>query len=144
MLDENATTARLKIVDDHIAHESAHRLEPLLATFGSEPEWHNTAAGDVLAGHDAIGGFYAALFQGFPDFYLEVARKHVAAEAIVVEGHLGGTHRNDWMGVPATGRSVRIPFCAVFTFTPDDKVKAEIVYYDRLSLLTQLGALAVP
>jgi steroid delta-isomerase-like uncharacterized protein len=141
MDNANRTAARLRMVDEHIAHESAHRLEPLVATFGAEPEWHDTAGGQMLAGDEAIRQFYAALFHGFPDFWLEVRRKHVAADAVIVEGDLGGTHQGEWMNVSATGRKVRIPFCAVFTFTADDKLKAEIVYYDRLSLMSQLGVI---
>ena len=119
-------------------------MEPLVATFGEDPEWHHTPGGDVLTGHDAIGGFYGALFSAFPDFWLDIRHKHVAEEAVIVEGYLGGTQQGDWMGVPPSGRSVRIPFCAVFTFTSEDRLKAEIVYYDRLSMLTQLGAANLP
>ena len=39
----------------------------------------------------------------------------------------------------ATGKTVRFPLCAIFTFGADDKIGAEIVYYDRLTVLTQLG-----
>jgi hypothetical protein len=46
------------------------------------------------------------------------------------------------MGIPATGESLRLPLCAVFTFTPDDRLKAEVVYYDRLTMLSQLGVAA--
>ena len=34
--------------------------------------------------------------------------------------------------------------CAIFTFTDDDLVKAESVYYDQLSLLSQLGVITIP
>jgi len=136
--------ARLRVVDDHVRFESTHELGPLVATFGDRPEWHNQAGEQVLHGHDAIRGFYADLFQGFPDFSLDVRRKHEAKDSVIVEGILGGTHRGTWMGMPATGKTVAVPFCAVFTFTPDDRIKAEIVYYDRVMVLTQLGVLNLP
>jgi steroid delta-isomerase-like uncharacterized protein len=135
--------ARMKVVDAHIEHESTHEIEPLVATFGANPEWHNMPGDEVLHGHEAIRTFYAALFAGFPDFYLDIRQKHVAEEAIVVEGYLGGTHRAEWMGIPATSKSMRIPFCVVFTFTADDKLKAELTYFDRLSILSQLGVMPV-
>lgn len=34
---------------------------------------------------------------------------------------------------------MRFPLCAIFLFAPDDKLSAEIVYYDRLTVLSQLG-----
>ena len=45
------------------------------------------------------------------------------------------------MGIPPTGKSVSMPFSAVFIFNDDDRVKSEIVYYDRMTLLGQLGVL---
>lgn len=118
--------------------------DPLVATFGDNAEWHNKAGGDVLHGHEAIREFYVALFRGFPDFDIEVRLKHVAAEAIIVETEITGTHLGEFMGVQATGRSIRVPLCAIFTFTDNDLVKAERVYYDQLSLLSQLGVITLP
>ena len=142
--DAATIAVRLQIVDDHIRFESAQDLDGLMATFGAEPEWHNQAAEQVLRGHNAVRGFYAALFAGFPDFWLDVRRRHVAREAVIVEGILGGTQRGEWMGIAASGKTVEVPFCAVFTFEEDNLLRSEVVYYDRLSLLSQLGVLASP
>lgn len=139
-----SANARLRIVEDHIRFESTHELGPLVATFGQSPEWHNKAGDQVLHGHDEIRGFYADLFKGFPDFRLDIRQKHQTSDSVIVEGVLGGTHTGTWMGMPATGKTAAVPFCAVFTFTADDRIKAEIVYYDRLMLLTQLGVITLP
>jgi steroid delta-isomerase-like uncharacterized protein len=142
MAESRGAEARLTVVDEHIAHEVAHRLEPLVATFGDDPEWHNTPDGNVMHGHSAIRDFYAALFEGFPDFDIDVRKKHLTSDAVIVEAELRGTHRGSWMGVAATGKSIRVPICAVFTFTPDDRLKTEVAYYDRLTLLSQLRVMA--
>ena len=92
-----------------------------------------------MHGHSAIRDFYAALFEGFPDFDIEVRQKHVASDAVIVEAEIRGTHNGSWMGVAATGKTIRVPICVVFTFTPDDRLKAEVAYYDQLTLLSQLG-----
>ncbi|HKD04404.1 MAG TPA: ester cyclase [Bryobacteraceae bacterium] len=138
------TATRLRIVDDHIRFECAHELDSLIGTFGSEPEWHNRAADEVLNGHHLIRGFYSDLFRGFPDFWLDVEQRRVAQDAVVVEGMLGGTHTGEWMGIQPTRKPVAIPFCAIFTFDGDDRLKSEIVYYDRLALLSQLGVINLP
>ena len=137
-VDPRPTAARLRLVEEHIRLECAHELDGLMETFGMDPEWHNQAGGEVLHGQEAIRSFYNDLFRGFPDFQLQVQRRHVA-DAVVIEGVLGGTHRHEWMGLPPTGKTVLLPFCAVFLFANDDRLKAEIVYYDRFSLLRQLG-----
>jgi steroid delta-isomerase-like uncharacterized protein len=144
MLDQQRVDARLRVVDEHIRSEEEHRLEPLVATFGTDPEWHHKPGGELMSGHEAIRGFYGALFEGFPDFFLDIRAKHVAADAVIVEGDFGGTHQGTWMGLAPTGRPARVPFCAIFTFNDDDRLKAEIVYYDRVTLLTQLGAMSSP
>ena len=115
-----------------------------MATFGPDPEWHNRAAEQLLRGHDAIRDFYAELFRGFPDFRLNVLQRHLAQESIVVEGILGGAHTGDWMTLKPTEKTVAAPFCAIFTFTTDNRLKSEIVYYDRFSLLSQLGVINLP
>jgi predicted ester cyclase len=142
-LDPVTAAARLRLVDDHVRFECAHELDPLIGTFGSEPEWHNIGA-QTLHGHDAIRGFYSELFRGFPDFWLDVRQRHVAQDSVVVEGILGGTQTGEWMGIQPTGKTVEAPFCAIFTFTDDGRLKSETVYNDRLSLLSQLGVIYLP
>jgi steroid delta-isomerase-like uncharacterized protein len=133
--------ARWRAVEDHIRFEAARDLDALLSTFGAEPEWHNKPSNDVLHGTEAIRSFYGDLFAGFPDFWLDIRSRHTSADAIVVEGILGGTHDGAWMGIAATGKKASIPFCAVFTFTADDRIHSETAYYDRLTLLEQLGVI---
>ena len=142
MLAQHRVDARRRVVDEHIVSEVEHRLDPLVATFGDAPEWHNKPGGQVMKGHGEIRDFYAALFEGFPDFSLDIHARHVADEAVIVQGELSGTHRGEWMGIAPTGRSVRVPFCAVFTFTDDDRLRSETAYYDSLTFLTQMGVTA--
>ncbi len=131
--------ARLRAVEDHIRFEAAHDLDSLVDTFGDAAEWHNKPANDVMKGRNAIRTFYSDLFAGFPDFWLEIPKRYYAGDAIIVEGTFGGTHTGPWLGIAPTGRKVSVPLCAVFTFTDDDRIKAEIAYYDRLTILEQLG-----
>jgi steroid delta-isomerase-like uncharacterized protein len=133
------TEARRRVVEDHIRFESARDVDSLVGTFGGNPEWHNKPTNDVLHGYDAIRGFYSDLFGGFPDFWLDIHHQRFADEAMVVDGVFGGTHQGPWLGIAPTGKRVAVPFCAVFTFTNDDRLQSEIAYYDRLTLLEQLG-----
>jgi steroid delta-isomerase-like uncharacterized protein len=139
---QSTLDARWRAVEDHIRFETAHDLDQLVMTFGADPEWHNKPSNDVFRGPDAIRAFYGDLFAGFPDFWLDIRQRHITGDAIVLEGLFGGTHENAWMGIPSTGKKVSIPFCGVFTFTADDRIHSEIVYYDRYTLLEQLGVIA--
>ena len=131
--------ARERIVEEHIDTEVRHDLDGLANTFTPESEWRDMPAGETHTGHVGVRASYHDLFTGFPDFSLEVVSKHVARDAIVVEVVATGYHTATWKGVPATGKTVRFPVCAIFTFAADDKIQAETVYYDRLTVLAQLG-----
>jgi predicted ester cyclase len=54
-----------------------------------------------------------------------------------------GTHRGDFFGVAATGRSIALPVAIVVTFA-DGRMSGERLYYDMLTLLRQLGVTAIP
>jgi steroid delta-isomerase-like uncharacterized protein len=131
--------ARERIVQVHVERELAHDLEALVQTFTGASSWEDLAASETHDGHNGIRDHYRDLFTGFPDFAFETVRKHATDETVVLEVVATGTHAATWKGIPATGKVVRFPLCAVFTFASDDKINAEIVYYDRLTVLSQLG-----
>jgi len=68
--------------------------------------------------------YYAGLFRAAPDLHIEVKSRHVSADAIVLEVLITGTHLGSWRGLPATGRHLEFPLCAVFTFDENDRMLA--------------------
>ena len=79
-----------------------------------------------------------------PDLEIAVQRRHVAEDAILVEVVIRGTHLGGWRGLPATGRRVEFALCGVYTFDADDRLAGEKIYYDRGSVLRQLGVFHEP
>lgn len=69
--------------------------------------------------------------------------KHVAEDVVILEVIITGTHLGSWHGLPATGRRIRFPLCAVFGFE-GDKIAYERIYYDQATVLQQLGVLHDP
>jgi hypothetical protein len=65
-------------------------------------------------------------------------------DAVILECEIQGSHLGWWRGLPPTGRRVRFPLCAVYTFTEGDKLAGERVYNDRATVLNQLGVLHDP
>jgi hypothetical protein len=59
----------------------------------------------------------------------------------VVFDLIRGTQMGLWRGLPATGWNVEVPLCGVYTFDEDDRLAGERIYYDRATVLTQLGVL---
>ena len=47
-------------------------------------------------------------------------------------------------GLPATGHRFDFPLCAVYTFDSEDRLAGERIYYDRATVLRQVGVLSEP
>jgi steroid delta-isomerase-like uncharacterized protein len=79
-----------------------------------------------------------------PDLNIEVLRRHISDEVIVLEVMIRGTHLGPWRGLPGTGERVEIPLCGVYTFDDKDQLAGERIYYDRATVLRQLGVFHEP
>src|SRR5437773_6146296 len=79
-----------------------------------------------------------------PDLQIDVKRQHVTDEAILVEVVITGTHQGAWRGLPATGRRITFPLCGVYTFDANDRLAGERIYYDRATVLRELGVFREP
>ena len=101
--------------------------------------WPHTAPG-----RDEVRTYYESLLQALPGLHLDVRRHHASASAVVVEVIIRGRHLGPWRGLPATGRQIEIPLCGIFTFDDEDRLAGEKIYYDRATLLRQLGLFHEP
>ena len=63
---------------------------------------------------------------------------------VILEVVIRGTHSGAWRGLPATGRRLEFPLCGVYTFDADDRLAGERIYYDRATVLRQLGVFHEP
>jgi predicted ester cyclase len=84
--------------------------------------------------------------QAFPGNRFEIARTVVSGNSIVVEGVWIGKHTGpmilpDGSTVPASGRSVRVPYATLFTLE-GDRISSHHAYWDMASFLGQLGLFA--
>jgi steroid delta-isomerase-like uncharacterized protein len=137
-------STRIAIVERHIRLENEHDLEGVLCTFGDTARYDDEPWGEHYEGRNGVFLFYKQLMNALPDLEIEVQRKHVADDAILVEVVIRGTHLGGWRGLPATGRRVEFPLCGVYTFDTDDRLAGEKIYYDRGTVLRQLGVFHEP
>jgi steroid delta-isomerase-like uncharacterized protein len=87
--------------------------------------------------------FYAALWGGFPDLTIHVDELVGEGDKVVWRITASGTHDGPFQGVPATGKSVK--FGAHYTFRFENgKIVERWSTLDRLSVLVQIGAVALP
>ena len=136
--------ARLAVVEQHVRLENEHDLEGVLRTFGDNARYDDEPWGEHYKGRDSVRLFYEQLMKALPDLEIEVQRRHVADDAILLEVMIRGTHLAGWRGLPATGRRVEFPLSGVYTFDADDRLAGEKIYYDRGTVLRQLGVFHEP
>ncbi len=141
---QDRRSARIAIVEQHIRLENAHDLEGVLRTFGETARYDDEPWGEHYTGPDGVRRFYEQLMKALPDLEIAVQRRHIAEDAILVEVVIRGAHLGAWRGLPATGRRVEFPLCGVYTFDVDDRLAGERIYYDRASVLRQLGVFHEP
>ena len=143
-IPKDRASARIALVEQHIRLENEHDLEGVLHTLGDTARYDDEAWADHYEGPDGVRQFFEQLMKALPDLEIEVQRRHVTEDAILVEVMIRGTHLGGWRGLPPTGRRVEFPLCGVYTFDAEDRLAGEKIYYDRGTVLKQLGVFHEP
>ena len=78
-------SARIAIVEEHIRLENEHDLEGVLCTFGDTARYDDEAWGEHHNGRNGVHLFYERLMRALPDLQIEVQRRHVTDDAILLE-----------------------------------------------------------
>ena len=141
---ERRLAARLAIVEEHVGLENRHDLDGIMATFGDAARYNEEPWDDHHVGRDAVRTYYQGLLRAMPDLHVEVKQRHASEAAVIIEVVISGHHRGAWRGLPPTGRRVEFPLCGIFTFDAADRLAGERIYYDRATVLRQLGVFHEP
>jgi len=97
----------------------------------------------VEPGIESIRRFYEAFWAAFPDARISWEPPFGEEDRVAVVFEITGTHRGEFLGVPATGTVVRIPGVTALRFR-DGRCIERWSAADFLGVLQQLGALAAP
>lgn len=111
--------------------------------------------GDLLADdfveHDELPGLESSregvkqLFHmyraAFPDLRMEVQDVLVSGDKAVARVRATGTHEGEFMGMPATGKSVDVRLIDITRFGDDGRAREHWGVFDALGLMQQLGAI---
>jgi steroid delta-isomerase-like uncharacterized protein len=143
-MNTDRMAARLRLVDEHVRLENGHDLEGIMGTFGATARYDDEPWSVHYIGHNQVRTFYKELLQALPGLQLDVLRNHASASAVVLEVIIRGRHLGLWRGLPATGAQIEFPLCGIYTFDNDDRLAGERIYYDRATLLRQLGVFHEP
>lgn len=84
---------------------------------------------------------HVELFEkGFPQYRLKAEDIVEQNDKVVVRARFMGTHQGDFNGIPATGKSVDLPFIIIYRFE-GGKIAEHWLEANHLALLTQLGVM---
>jgi steroid delta-isomerase-like uncharacterized protein len=128
---------REAVVREHMESENHHDFDTTIGTFG-HPRYELIATGEVYDGEAEVRRYYAETRAAFPDQRNELIALHHADDAVIVEFYLLGTHLGPLASLPPTGRAFRCRMTAFFVFD-GDRITNERVYFDRATIMRQLG-----
>jgi len=86
---------------------------------------------------DVLRGMRAA----FPDLHFYVEEQIAEGDKVLTRFEWTGTHRSDFLGVPASGRSVKV-WGMVLDRLQDGRIKDTRIIMDIFGLMMQLDAFA--
>jgi steroid delta-isomerase-like uncharacterized protein len=127
------------VLSAHIKAEMAFDMEATLATLTEDCLFEDMPTGRRYTGKAEVRGYYSQWWSAFGNLP-SGARRHVpAVDSMIVETRFVGTHRGAFEGIAPTGRAIDLPI-AIFIGFRNGLMSGERFYYDRATLLSQIGA----
>lgn len=108
------------LADDFIEHEETPGLAPT---------------------KDGVLAFFAMQQAAFPDMHMHVEDLIADGGRVAARVRYTGTHRGDFMGMPATGKSVEVNLIDIHLVGDDGLVHEHWGVMDTMALMQQVGAL---
>jgi steroid delta-isomerase-like uncharacterized protein len=107
------------LADDFVEHEETPGLEP------------------TKEGVKQLFHMYRA---AFPDLRMEAQDVLASGDKVVARVRATGTHQGEFMGMPASGKSVDVQMIDIIRFGDDGLAHEHWGVFDALALMQQLGA----
>ncbi len=90
---------------------------------------------------EGVKQFFHMYRAAFPDLRMTAEDVLVSGDKVVARARATGTHDGDFMGVPATGRSVDVALIDIIRFGDDGLAHEHWGVVDALTMMQQLGAI---
>ncbi len=107
------------------------------------PEYVNRSMPAPSPGPAGLRAVLQGFIDGFPDLHIQLHNVLGEGDTVATRGEFTGTHRGAFMGVPATGKKVKVPYIDLWRFQGGKAVE-NWVQMDLLGLMQQLGVLPTP
>jgi steroid delta-isomerase-like uncharacterized protein len=135
-------------VETHRAGHEAfnHRdFEAMTRQYAETIAWTDHAQGRTFRTRQEFrDDFLPGWVQTSSDIRIGGPRYLDAGQTVVCTFTVAGTHDGPLGPFPATGREFALELCELWHFNPNGQVVGGDLYYDQVSLLTQLGLMPQP
>jgi len=136
---DNNAQQHIQQHDQHITKQSTGDIQQLQHDYHENAIVEDSMFPHPFVGREAILARKGAGFAAMPDLTITPTKRMVHGDQLTVEWVASGTHKHDYPGLPATGRSFSIPGVTVVV-RRNGKIVRESLYYDMAEVQRQLGA----
>jgi steroid delta-isomerase-like uncharacterized protein len=93
---------------------------------------------------DGVVQYFRLLLAAFPDMRMDVEDVIASGDKAVARLRVSGTHKGEFMGIPATGNPVSVDLIDITRFGDDGLAREHWGVVDQLAMMQQLGAIPTP
>ena len=111
------------LADDFVEHEETPGLEPT---------------------KEGVKQFFHMYRAAFPDLRMEPQDVVASGDKVVARARATGTNQGEFVGMPATGKSVDVQLIDIIRFGEDGLAREHWGVFDALAMMQQLGAIPAP
>ena len=121
----------------HSIAEDERDLPGLISTLTGDCVYEVVGVDHRWEGHEGAARFYTELLGAFPDIRFELTNIVIGPQGVCEEADVTGTHRAEWLGVPASGQKLTWKVVIFFPWDPERRLfRGEKVYTAGLPLPT--------
>jgi steroid delta-isomerase-like uncharacterized protein len=119
---------------------NAHDLDGFCELLAEDFVEHEVAPG-LAPAKEGVRQFFTIYMAGFPDLRFEAEDVLASGDKVVGRVRCTGTHSGEFMGMPATGKSVSVQVIDIIRFGDDGLAREHWGVFDALGMMQQLGAI---
>ena len=125
-------------LEEMYARISAHDVDGFCELLADDFVEHETAAG-LSPTKDGVRQFFTMYMAAFPDLRFQAEDVLPSGDKVVARFTASGTNDGDFMGMPATGKSVSVEGIDIIRFGDDGLAHEHWGVFDALAMMQQLG-----
>jgi steroid delta-isomerase-like uncharacterized protein len=134
----NKAVAR-RFLEDILNHGNLAAIPDVIA-----PDWvNNDQSLPPMRGHEGARQLVMIFRTGLPDFHLAIEDLVAEDDKVAFHCVATGTHTGELLGVPATGKTVRVTVTGILHLA-NGKLVENRVNFDALGLMQQIGVVPTP